>query len=258
MSLTKPRFVHSNTSEVGNSKRSIFDVEAFVNNVDESTFSEKKQAGLITTAPIFQGKEKPENDKPSVFDFERYNTDFEDPGVYSLVHFDEPVPNNENAYQSRATTASSLISAGHFAISSVGTSRAASSLYPMTPTKEMADYYLKGLIKPAMEPDEKIDLTVIRRIIKGSLSCLEDETYDTRKCRNLSKALTDYLLYQLKALEYDRYKFICNVHVGQNLAQDIRISSRFLWNDQTDTFISESYKSRELFAVAIVYAIYQE
>ncbi len=259
MALSKPNFVHPSELDANaksTERKSIFDIDAYIDSSTVPVKTTSKRVDLKTSEPIFRGKEKPEDFRLSIFDPDYYNKDHEDPGVYSLTHFDEPIPYMENAYRSGSSTPSSLISVGRFALSSAGSSRC--SLYPDEMTPEFAKHYLPGLKEPTMEPDSPLNTAEIRSVLRESLSTLEGEVYEVSRCRNLSKNLSDYILYQLKTMEFNRYKLTCIVNIGQNLGQDIRIVSRSLWNDQTDTYITEHYKNKDLFAVAMVFAVYKE
>ena len=259
MALTKPQFVQPDrpkTEDGGKSHRSIFDIDAYLDHSPSDLSFMGQKYDLKTTFPVFHGKDRPESVKSSIFDLENYRKDYEDPGVYSLSHFDEPIPNLENAYQSGSSTPASMISAGQFAISPNSSRR--SSLIPECLTPELAKHYIPGLHTPSLDPDKAINSSEIRKILKASFEFLADEVYNVKRCRNLSKNLSDYILYQIKILDYERYKFTCVVHIGQNLGQDLRIVSRSLWNDQTDTYITESFQNKQLFAVAMVFAVYQE
>jgi len=259
MALTKPHFVQPERPKTDGgvkTHRSIFDIDDYLDNSSSALPFMGPKYDLQTTLPVLRGKDRPESAKSSIFDVENYKKDFEDPGVYSLSHFDEPIPNLEKAYQSGSSTPTSMISTGRFAISPDGSQ--CSSLVPGWMTPEIAKHYIPGLQTPSLDPDRAIDTSEIHRILKASFEFLTDEVYDAKRCRGLSKNLSDYILYQIKILDYERYKFTCIVNIGQNLGQDLRIVSRSLWNDQTDTHITESFQNKQLFAVAMVFAVYQE
>ena len=259
MALTRPQFVqpdHPKMGNGGNKHRSIFDIDEYLDPSSSDSSQQGQKYDLKTTFPVFYGKDRAESAKSSMFDLECYKKDHEDPGIYSLTHFDEPIPTLENAYRSGSSTPASMISAGRFAISPNSSRR--SSLIPEIMTPELAKHYIPGLQTPSLEPEKAVDITEIRKILKSSFEFLADEEYNAKRSRNLSKNLSDYILYQIKILDYERYKFTCIVNVGQNLGQDIRIVSKSLWNDETDTYITESFQNKQLFVVAMVFAVYQE
>lgn len=63
---------------------------------------------------------------------------------------------------------------------------------------------------------------------------------------------------RVKALGVPRYKIVVVAHVGQLGGQSLQISSRCLWDPQSDTFSSYVFKNTSLFAVANVYGVYFE
>lgn len=260
MALSKAKFAQPNRAssrDGSKTHRSIFDIDDYLLPLSsDSSRVEARKFDLKTTSPVFQGKERPEIYKCSIFELDSWKTEYEDPGVFSLSHFDEPIPNLEGAYRSGSSTPGSMISAGRFALSPHSSKR--SSLFPENLTPDFAEHYIPGLQTPSLDPDKAIDTEEIREILKESFRFLEDEVYDAKRCRILSKNLSDYILYQLKILDYERYKFTCIVNIGQNLGQDLRIVSRSLWNDQTDTYVTEAFQNKQLFTVAMVFAVYQE
>jgi len=56
-----------------------------------------------------------------------------------------------------------------------------------------------------------------------------------------------------------RFKIVAVVNIG-NLKDfsTVQISSRSVWNDKTDKFITAEFRTKELYAVAMVYTLYTE
>ena len=87
---------------------------------------------------------------------------------------------------------------------------------------------------------------------------LEDVTYEPEQCMGLAMELSETLKTKAKTLDAPRYKLVVLVQVGEKKDQGMKISSRCLWNHETDTFASASYKNRSIYAFAIIYATYFE
>ena len=87
---------------------------------------------------------------------------------------------------------------------------------------------------------------------------LEDVSYEPEQCMKLAMELSETLKSKVKTLDAPRYKLVVLVQVGEKKDQGMKISSRCLWNHETDTFASASYKNRSLYAFAIIYATYFE
>lgn len=110
-----------------------------------------------------------------------------------------------------------------------------------------------------MEPDKRFHIAEVKEIMEETLSTsLKDVKYDAVKCRALSKSLSHTICERVKLLGFSRFKIISSVTIGQMKGQDVRVASRFLWDEKHDTWVDAVFKSSELFAVAVVYGIYQE
>ena len=109
-----------------------------------------------------------------------------------------------------------------------------------------------------LQPDETLRVTEVRSIILQHLQALESQKYEVKLCRELAKSMSDSIMSDLKQLGYSRFKFICTVTIGQMRGQDVRIASRSVWNTESDTFVSESFKNGSLFAVGMVFGVYKE
>ena len=93
----------------------------------------------------------------------------------------------------------------------------------------------------------------VTRLAQDTLkSYLEGCEYDEGKCRQFSVDICDEIQRRTKMLNVPRYKYVCYVHIGQIMGQDMVIASRCLWDTEVDSFASASYKNKHLFATAIV------
>ena len=112
-----------------------------------------------------------------------------------------------------------------------------------------------------MHPDSdyKFNASRVEKALHGILeSFLDNEVYEARKCARLTQSLTDVIKARVKEMGFPRYKFVCNVVVGQNMNQGFRSSARSIWNTDTDNFATATYTNPSMFAVASVYATYFE
>ncbi|XP_060600404.1 dynein light chain Tctex-type protein 2B-like isoform X2 [Ruditapes philippinarum] len=110
-----------------------------------------------------------------------------------------------------------------------------------------------------MEPPEKFRPDKVRPIIEKVLATnLKGRKYDPTECSLLSKALSDDIKHQVRALKFDRYKIIALVTVGQKTDQSVSVGSRFLWDADRDNFAAASWCNKHVYAVGTVYAVYYE
>lgn len=89
-------------------------------------------------------------------------------------------------------------------------------------------------------------------------SFLDGETYDARKCSQLSEQLSEIIRARVKELGLRRHKIVCVVTIGQIRGQTVRCASRCLWDSDTDGEATATFQNHSLFATATVYAIYYE
>lgn len=110
-----------------------------------------------------------------------------------------------------------------------------------------------------LEPKKRFEASKVKAIIDDVLeSHLKDEKYDPRACRQSVKTLSEIIKVRVKELNYERYKIVCMVTIGQLKEQGFRMGSRSCWDAKQDTFATGSYKNKTLFAVATVWGVYYE
>ena len=110
-----------------------------------------------------------------------------------------------------------------------------------------------------LEPKRKFKAGDAQSIIDQVLvQQLKDEKYDPNSSKQLAKTLAEMIKNSVKELNYERYKIVCMVTIGQMDEQGLRSASRCVWDTNFDTFASSSYHNKSLFGVATVYALYYE
>ncbi|KAH7828171.1 dynein light chain, Tctex-1 domain containing protein [Monocercomonoides exilis] len=104
---------------------------------------------------------------------------------------------------------------------------------------------------------EKVSFEKIQKIAEDVLeSVLKDATYDAAMAPKVSKNISQEILTQISELHYTRYKFACQVTLGEIKDQGVRISSRCLWDPTYDICVSAKYQKNQLFASALIFCIY--
>ncbi|KAJ3018037.1 UNVERIFIED_CONTAM: Tctex1 domain-containing protein 3 [Siphonaria sp. JEL0065] len=95
-----------------------------------------------------------------------------------------------------------------------------------------------------MKPDRKFQSEPVRRIAEEILQAtLKKAKYDPDKVATLSAKIGNDILTAVKKLEYDRYKIVVDVTIGEFKGQGIRVASRSLWDTSTDTYTSASFRN---------------
>lgn len=108
---------------------------------------------------------------------------------------------------------------------------------------------------------EKVPVIMMKNIISQCVteklaSDANPTVYEGDKCNEMAKSLADLIRNRLKDLEYDRYKFIVQVLIGERREQGIRMGSRCFWDSNTDNQATENFTNDHIFCVASAYAVY--
>ncbi|KAJ3052041.1 hypothetical protein HK097_006953 [Rhizophlyctis rosea] len=110
-----------------------------------------------------------------------------------------------------------------------------------------------------LKPDRKFQTEKVKTITQEILSKnLQKVKYDPDKVTELSKHISNEILAAVKKLDFDRYKLVVEVTIGEFKGQGIRVASRAVWDTATDSYASAHFKNATLFAVAIVFGCYYE
>ncbi len=110
-----------------------------------------------------------------------------------------------------------------------------------------------------MEPDRKFPTKKAQDTIRDVLEAeLESEKYDADKCPSLCKQLADAIKSRVKLFGSPRYKIISVVTIGSSDKGTLSCVSQCVWNDKFDTYAQYAYNNNSLYAVGMVYGVYQE
>eukprot|EP00794_Sanderia_malayensis_P007771 gene7771-8617_t len=110
-----------------------------------------------------------------------------------------------------------------------------------------------------LEPEHTFPYCDVQKVISDTLQRhLTGSKYEPMASAHQAKIISDDIKSKVKAMNVDRYRIICLVHIGSNNGQQLKIASRSLWNPSVDSFASADFKSNEFFAVATVYGVYFE
>ncbi|KAL4223038.1 Tctex1 domain-containing protein 1 [Mactra antiquata] len=126
--------------------------------------------------------------------------------------------------------------------------------------REMMKYLeFENTFKTEPDPGRYFDVFKVTAILRYSLEQrLAYVKYSPAQCSVLSMELSEKIKHEVKFITSPRYKIICLVLIGEYKKQGIQVSSRCLWNVNTDNYASFTYTNRSLFAVANVYGLYYE
>ncbi|KAI3368243.1 hypothetical protein L3Q82_007962 [Scortum barcoo] len=78
----------------------------------------------------------------------------------------------------------------------------------------------------------------IRETVREQLSGLR---YDPEEVTELSRSLADSIKVKVKNSGIDRYKLVVQVVIGEQRGQGVKMSSRCLWDADTDNYAEDVF-----------------
>ncbi|XP_066933266.1 dynein light chain Tctex-type protein 2B-like [Clytia hemisphaerica] len=111
------------------------------------------------------------------------------------------------------------------------------------------------VIRPNFKNKFRVELvkSTIQEVLNEELS---SKQYDAEETTKWSKEISETIKEKLKTLEYDRYKFIVQVVIGEQRGEGVKVAARCLWDSDTDNYAQAIYSNETLFCVAVAYGVY--
>lgn len=111
-----------------------------------------------------------------------------------------------------------------------------------------------------MSPDVKFRKSSIRSIISEVLeeNIKSITTYDSSVLGGKCKLACDVIKERVKQLNITRYKIIASVIAAQKGSQSMVVTSRCLWDQKNDNYVSVKVELGEFYVVGTVYVVYAE
>ena len=110
-----------------------------------------------------------------------------------------------------------------------------------------------------MEPYKKFDPQKVEQVVQNIVKeKLDGYKYNPKLCAVMSKVISEDIRDKVKGLQYDRYKIIVNVVIGEKKNQDIVACSRSVWDEKLDSYASHTYQNQDILCSVTVYGVYFE
>ncbi|XP_061384096.1 dynein light chain Tctex-type 5-like [Danaus plexippus] len=94
---------------------------------------------------------------------------------------------------------------------------------------------------------------ILRRIVNSEL---EEVEYSEKIIPDLCITLADNIKAAIKEDNYDRYRIIVAVSIGQRRQQSVNVFHSFLWDHERDAFAAHNFENCHIFANVVVYGVY--
>jgi tctex1 domain-containing protein 2 len=97
----------------------------------------------------------------------------------------------------------------------------------------------------------------VTEIIQQALNeKLMHQKYHVDKASKWTKELSETIKTKLKELDWDRYKYVVQVVIGEQRGEGIKMGTRCFWDSDTDNFAKATFMNDSLFAVGVAFGVY--
>jgi hypothetical protein len=111
--------------------------------------------------------------------------------------------------------------------------------------------------KPA--PGTKFMRRDVEKVVKSIIAeRIGDKPYNYAESMQISKDLCTLIQESVQDMNYNRYKLVVQVIIAENCNQGIRVSSRCLWDSETDGFAEFTHSTGHMHVTALVFGLYWE
>ncbi|CAH0724351.1 unnamed protein product, partial [Brenthis ino] len=108
-----------------------------------------------------------------------------------------------------------------------------------------------------LNPKKRFNIEIVEKILKRIVSSeLEEVEYSEKQIPDLCLSLTENIRAAIKEENYDRYRIIVAVTIGQRRQQSVHMFHSFLWDHERDAFATYNFENCHIYANAVVYGVY--
>jgi len=109
-----------------------------------------------------------------------------------------------------------------------------------------------------LEPKNPLKKERLEIIIKAEMdkNYHEEYTFHPKYSLHMAAQVSEDIKTRIKALNFDRYRYIVLITVGEYLMQGLYSMANFLWDAERDGYVSYTIETPKFFAVCSVFYIY--
>ncbi|XP_015250248.1 PREDICTED: tctex1 domain-containing protein 2 [Cyprinodon variegatus] len=117
---------------------------------------------------------------------------------------------------------------------------------------EGSDSYL---IRPNHQ--HKFKPTIVKEYIHEILrERLSGVLYDPESVPELTRSLAETVKDKVKNAGFDKYKLVVQVIIGEQRGQGVKMTSKCLWDADTDNYAADVFMNESLFCLVAVFGSY--
>lgn len=99
---------------------------------------------------------------------------------------------------------------------------------------------------------------LVKKIVETEMKTHEKVLMNHSPTIAMCRSLSEEILRQVKAKQYDRYRIIVNVTAGEKHHQSFRQNALVLWDSDKDALANYVYEQADIFVIASVYGVYYD
>ena len=99
---------------------------------------------------------------------------------------------------------------------------------------------------------------ILKNIITKQIEARKITKFDTKSTISVCRSLSEEILNQIKIKDFDRYKIIVVISIGEKYHQTFRQSTKFLWDAENDAIANYVYDRPDIYVIGTVYGIYYD
>ncbi|CAH0720648.1 unnamed protein product, partial [Brenthis ino] len=108
-----------------------------------------------------------------------------------------------------------------------------------------------------LDPSYKFDVPTVKKIIEQLLDDnFTDHKYNIQESPALALRLAGELMRKLKSLQFNRYRIIAVVTIGQRRAQCYNNAISFLWDHERDDYVDLQREDSSAFIQVTAFGVY--
>lgn len=109
-----------------------------------------------------------------------------------------------------------------------------------------------------MKSSSRFDKIEVKQLIENLVDPILDRQneYESHQFTQLSKDLSRLIKDAMKTLNYDRYKYVIQVVLGQSTDENLMMTCRCLWDIDQDNYLSYVYSNRKIFCAVTIFALF--
>ncbi|XP_077294970.1 dynein light chain Tctex-type 5-like [Arctopsyche grandis] len=108
-----------------------------------------------------------------------------------------------------------------------------------------------------VEPKRPFDVAKTKIHLKNVLELnLKEIEYSDQCAKELCFTIVEEIKTGIKSENFDRYRIIVAVVIGEKKMQGVQINHTFLWDPRRDKYVNHLYETNNFYAQATVYGVY--